>query len=34
MRTQSISSTPYAELSGSYGSFNTHKETVKGIGPY
>ncbi|WP_039972834.1 TonB-dependent receptor [Bacteroides pyogenes] len=29
MRTQSISSTPYAELSGSYGSFNTHKETVK-----
>ena len=29
MRTQSIQSTPYAEVSGSYGSFNTHKETVK-----
>ena len=29
MRTQSISSKPYAEVSGSYGSFNTHKETVK-----
>ncbi|MCD8031173.1 MAG: TonB-dependent receptor [Bacteroides sp.] len=29
MRTQGISSRPYAELSGSYGSFNTHKETVK-----
>lgn len=29
MRTQSISSNPYAEVSGSYGSFNTHKETVK-----
>lgn len=29
MRTQSISSQPYAEVSGSYGSFNTHKETVK-----
>ena len=29
MRTQSISSQPYAEVSGSYGSFNTHKETIK-----
>ena len=29
MRTQGISSQPYAEVSGSYGSFNTHKETVK-----
>lgn len=29
MRTQGIPSTPYAEVSGSYGSFNTHKETVK-----
>ena len=29
MRTQSISSKPYAEVSGSYGSFNTHKETIK-----
>ena len=29
MRTQSIGSMPYAEVSGSYGSFNTHKETVK-----
>jgi Outer membrane receptor proteins, mostly Fe transport len=29
MRTQGISSKPYAEVSGSYGSFNTHKETVK-----
>ena len=29
MCTQSISSQPYAEVSGSYGSFNTHKETVK-----
>lgn len=29
MRTQGISATPYAELSGSYGSFNTQKQTVK-----
>lgn len=29
MRTQGIPSKPYAEASGSYGSFNTHKETVK-----
>ena len=29
MKTQGISPTPYAEFSGSYGSFNTHKETVK-----
>lgn len=29
MQTQGISSKPYAEVSGSYGSFNTHKETVK-----
>ncbi len=29
MRTQGISPRPYAEISGSYGSFNTHKETVK-----
>jgi len=29
MQTQGISPTPYAEFSGSYGSFNTHKETVK-----
>lgn len=29
MRTQGISSKPFAEVSGSYGSFNTHKETVK-----
>ncbi|MEG1562574.1 MAG: TonB-dependent receptor [Bacteroides sp.] len=29
MRTQTIPSTPYAEVSGSYGSFRTHKETVK-----
>ena len=29
MRTQGIASQPYAEVSGSYGSFNTHKETVK-----
>ncbi|WP_300699798.1 TonB-dependent receptor [Bacteroides sp.] len=29
MQTQGISSQPYAEFSGSYGSFNTHKETVK-----
>ena len=29
MKTQGISPTPYAEFTGSYGSFNTHKETVK-----
>ena len=29
MKTQGISPTPYAEFSGSYGSFNTPKETVK-----
>lgn len=29
MRTQATPTTPYAEISGSYGSFNTHKETVK-----
>ncbi|MDR0893892.1 MAG: TonB-dependent receptor [Prevotellaceae bacterium] len=29
MQTQGISPTPYAEFSGSYGSFHTHKETVK-----
>ena len=29
LRTQSFSSTPYAEVSGSYGSFNTQKETFK-----
>ncbi|MBP9506653.1 MAG: TonB-dependent receptor [Bacteroides sp.] len=29
MRTQGIPSKAYAEVSGSYGSFNTHKETVK-----
>lgn len=29
MKTQGLSSSPYAEFSGSYGSFNTHKETVK-----
>lgn len=29
MRTQGILSNPYAEVSGSYGSYNTHKETVK-----
>lgn len=29
MKTQGILPTPYAEFSGSYGSFNTHKETVK-----
>lgn len=29
MRTQGTSSKPYSEISGSYGSFNTHKETVK-----
>ena len=29
MRTQSASMKPYAEVSGSYGSFNSHKETVR-----
>ncbi|NCC09657.1 MAG: TonB-dependent receptor [Bacteroidia bacterium] len=29
MRTQGIPSRAYSEVSGSYGSFNTHKETVK-----
>lgn len=29
MRTQGIPSKAYAEVAGSYGSFNTHKETVK-----
>ncbi len=29
MKTASVSSTPYGEVSGSYGSFNTHKESVK-----
>lgn len=29
MRTQGIPSKAYAEFSGSYGSFNTHKETVR-----
>ena len=29
MRSQASSITPYAEISGSYGSFNTNKETVK-----
>lgn len=29
MRTQGIPSKAYAEFAGSYGSFNTHKETVK-----
>lgn len=29
MRSQAPSSIPYAEVSGSYGSFNTNKETVK-----
>ncbi|MDR1004139.1 MAG: TonB-dependent receptor [Prevotellaceae bacterium] len=29
LQTQGISPTPSAEFSGSYGSFNTHKETVK-----
>ena len=29
MRTQSFASDPYAELSGSYGSFNTNKETLR-----
>ena len=29
MRTQNTSVKPYAEVSGSYGSFNSHKETVR-----
>jgi len=29
MKTESISASPYSEISGSYGSFNTHKETFK-----
>lgn len=29
MRTQGIPSKAYTEISGSYGSFNTHKETIK-----
>lgn len=29
MQTESASMKPYAEFNGSYGSFNTHKETVK-----
>lgn len=29
MQTENVSITPYAELNGSYGSFNTQKETVK-----
>ncbi|MCD7900697.1 MAG: TonB-dependent receptor [Bacteroides sp.] len=29
MRTQGIPAKPYAEFAGSYGSFNSHKETVK-----
>ncbi len=29
LRTQRMSSTPFAEVSGSYGSFNTNKESVK-----
>ena len=29
LRTQRFSSTPFAEVSGSFGSFNTHKETLK-----
>ena len=29
LRTAGIPSKPYAEVSGSYGSFNTHKETVR-----
>lgn len=29
MQTEGISMIPYAEVNGSYGSFNTHKETVK-----
>ena len=29
MRTQSFSSDPYAEVSGSYGSFNTNRETLR-----
>ncbi|MDR0972796.1 MAG: TonB-dependent receptor [Prevotellaceae bacterium] len=29
IRTEGIPATPFAEASGSYGSFNTHKETIK-----
>ncbi len=29
MKTESLYSLPYGEVSGSYGSFNTHKETLK-----
>lgn len=29
MKTESIAAKPYGELAGSYGSFNTHKETFK-----
>lgn len=29
MRTQGIPAKPYAEVAGTYGSFNTHKETVR-----
>ena len=29
MQTEGASMKPYAEFNGSYGSFNTHKETVK-----
>lgn len=29
MKTESISATPYGEVAGSYGSYNTHKETFK-----
>lgn len=29
LRTQRFASSPFAEVSGSFGSFNTHKETVK-----
>ena len=29
MLTQSVSGTPYGELNGSYGMYNTHKETLK-----
>lgn len=29
MKTESVASTPYGEVGGSYGSFNTHKEYIK-----
>lgn len=29
MKTESVSTSPYGEVSGSYGSFNTHKEVIK-----